>query len=366
MKTLKLSAIAVCLALTIGCSSDSDNNDGVQVDEGTSSVAAPELVFTQTVNRGFVIDWEPAPGAESYHLYYAVESFTTLDSFNSLQGSGVLRNVQPAVNFDFIDPEKDHFFAIASVDADGQSELAFSGVTRPRINDYTEFSLNDTGTVRCTNGSIEISCDDERYSSQDANHGRDVLAQEDSFFKIGDGPAGFDFTKIDDDGKALPWDAEQWCGVIDNLTLNVWLNPTDDGAITDHTNTFSFYDSHLEERLGTGGIYDGGACSDGRCDTEYFVQVANKNRMCGQIGWRLPRMAEIYNILDFGAIAEQQPHPAFPLMTGRWYWTAESQYIAPLDAVLTYQVMPQIGTMVGAYSNNEGLPNSRASVLLIR
>ena len=75
-------------------------------------------------------------------------------------------------------------------------------------------TLNDTGQNQCYDGSNMATCsesntgDGSRYPRQDGQFGRDAQVTTGKLTKIGAGAAGFDYTKIANNGTALPASAE--------------------------------------------------------------------------------------------------------------------------------------------------------------
>jgi hypothetical protein len=81
--------------------------------------------------------------------------------------------------------------------------------------------LNDTGITFCGDDSTNtascasVGADGGTYSRQDATQWRDAAAAASQLFKVGGGGAGFDFTKIANDGSALPANAALGSGPSD-------------------------------------------------------------------------------------------------------------------------------------------------------
>ena len=91
--------------------------------------------------------------------------------------------------------------------------------------------LNDTGVVWGGNfpKGRNNACIGETIAQQDCSLGRDLTYSDDEV-----GHAGFDFTKLDVDGRVLPTEAEQWHCVQDNVTGLVWEIKTNDGGLHDN------------------------------------------------------------------------------------------------------------------------------------
>lgn len=95
--------------------------------------------------------------------------------------------------------------------------------------------LNDTGQTSCYNAvdvsaacSAAVGGDAGTNPRQDARYGRDVQAAVGTLSKVGAGAAGFDFTKIANNGTTLPASAAlgiattSWACTKDNVTGLIW------------------------------------------------------------------------------------------------------------------------------------------------
>ena len=105
--------------------------------------------------------------------------------------------------------------------------------------------LNDTGITGCANGTQDfLPCPQPGYPSQDAETGRDAQV---GLQKLGAGPAGFDFTKLDRNGYPLPDSAMNWDCVRDNVTGLIWEIKTNDGGLRDWDWTYTWCNKYLAE-----------------------------------------------------------------------------------------------------------------------
>src|SRR5690554_5742092 len=191
--------------------------------------------------------------------------------------------------------------------------------------------LNDTGMDFCANMprqaegfSAELNCADFGVTQtesnwdnggfvipagQDATHGRDALAVQGKLEKIGDGHAGFDFTKLDEDGNELPYSAEQYACVRDNHTNLIWEVKQDTPVKDDlHSGKAGFLWYNSSTNGDFTGMPDAGEpirdikCKNtGRCDTEKFIQDVNEEGYCGLNHWRLPTYAEALSIVSISS-----------------------------------------------------------------
>lgn len=209
--------------------------------------------------------------------------------------------------------------------------------------------LNDTGITLCADYAfasrqklhdVALHCSllvdedgDPIPLGQDATFGRDITDYDDS-----DGHAGFSFTKIDQQGQALPADAAEWACVKDNVTGLIWEvkqgaanDVVGDSGLHDPDDSYSWYDSDVRSNGGderTTNIWQEGIChgyvngnARADCNTEAFQQRVNAERWCGLDTWRLPDVNELSSIVDFSRSVTVDTH-YFPQMQPREYWTS--------------------------------------------
>ncbi|WP_167354830.1 InlB B-repeat-containing protein [Pseudoalteromonas luteoviolacea] len=171
---------------------------------------------------------------------------------------------------------------------------------------YLPSKLNDTGMLTCIDGNragtditrhlaCELSVDpegDEIPRVQDGHTGRDIEALSGSLVKVGAGIAGFDFTKLDGNGNALPANAPVWSCVRDNHTGLIWESKSSEAGLHNRHNTYSW----LKDGLGN---KNGGSCTGSDCDTEAFVKAVNTAQLCGYSDWRIPKVSELHGLVDY-------------------------------------------------------------------
>lgn len=195
--------------------------------------------------------------------------------------------------------------------------------------------LNDTGITGCaTTGAKGLPCENaasgtDAYPAQDAEFGRDVIAENHQLDKIGTGDAAFDFTKLDINGSPLQdqttgYAANPWYCVRDNATGLFWEVKTADSNPTSPrhhaSNTYTWYKGG-KNPVGTAGT--SGTCADSTCDTDAYVTAVNQQGYCGSTRWRMPTADELQSLADYGSISG----PAidtdfFPLTQSGDYWAA--------------------------------------------
>jgi hypothetical protein len=174
---------------------------------------------------------------------------------------------------------------------------------------------------------LAVSSDAGAYPRQDGRYGRDADVTANMVSKIGAGRAGFDFTRITNDGTlvtatlpappAVPpvvpdplgpdvvgSNPGNWACTKDNVTGLVWEMKTTT-APRNMGLTYSWYNSSATTNGGAMGVANGGNCSIGglpastRCDTEKYVADVNAAGLCGFTDWRLPTVKELESIVDF-------------------------------------------------------------------
>ena len=119
------------------------------------------------------------------------------------------------------------------------------------INSQAAQPLNDTGITQFGNGSSNtLSTEPADYPGQDASVGRDAAAAKGKLSKTGGGSAGFDFTKIANDGSVQPANAATWACVRDNVTGLMWEVKSDDNGLRDKDWTYTWYSTNSNSNGG--------------------------------------------------------------------------------------------------------------------
>ena len=157
------------------------------------------------------------------------------------------------------------------------------------------------------------------FPGQDGDHGRDALARAGQLQKVGGGNAGFDFTKLDANGNALPASATSWDCVRDNHTGLIWEVKTTSG-LRGMYNTYTWYDPNSPD--GNSGTANGGNCTGSACDTTGFVQAVNAQGLCGASDWRMPTWRELQGIVDYGRFNPAIDTGYFPNTPSSHFWSA--------------------------------------------
>jgi Protein of unknown function (DUF1566) len=177
--------------------------------------------------------------------------------------------------------------------------------------------LNDTGIQTCSNATTNgLACPATGFAGQDGDYGRDALAKAGKLAKIGKGRAGFDFTKIANDGSVLPANAvlglgaKDWACTRDNVTGLIWEVKTDngDGGLRAKDNSYTWYNTDNATNGGFAGeknlMPDANTSSCGfhtidSCNTQSYAQAVNATKLCGKSNWRMPTPNELRSIVDY-------------------------------------------------------------------
>ncbi len=176
--------------------------------------------------------------------------------------------------------------------------------------------LNDTGADKCFGNDCLSLLD-----LQDGAHGRDAQAKKGELVKTGQGDAGFDFTKLDQQGLPLASDSTSWSCVRDNHTGLIWEVKTTTPGLQHQTNTYSWYSSNTRVAGEDPGVKNAGACQGSSCDSEGYSTAVNALKLCGRNDWRLPTLMELLGIVNN---AKQKPAidgQFFPETLPVAYWT---------------------------------------------
>jgi hypothetical protein len=175
--------------------------------------------------------------------------------------------------------------------------------------------VNDTSIVDCSNDDTNnLACPVLSHPGQDAEHGRDITHSDDN-----DGHAGFNFTKICNNGEAagvpdcpidpsLGSDPNDWACTKDNVTGLIWEVKTNDGGLRDRDDRYNWYNTDPETNSGDSGYPDddGNICYgyDSNepatyCNTQAYTTRINEAGLCGFHDWRVPNREELRSLLDY-------------------------------------------------------------------
>lgn len=218
---------------------------------------------------------------------------------------------------------------------ENQAVDAIYNYLKPSIFNPSYAKFNDTGIQKCSNlGSSLLACPLTGYEEQDGDYGRDAQARKGKLAKTGGGKAGFDFTKIANDGSKLPVTAKQgyenkdWACTADNATGLVWEVKPNDGSLRDKDNTYSWYSSNTTANGGFAGYKNGGNCTGSiSCDTSAYLKAINEISLCGKKDWRIPSKQELISIANYNTnpLIDTTYFPNKPYSQSRpvwWSWSS--------------------------------------------
>ncbi len=313
-------------------------------DEGGSQTNTFDLVLTKT-SQLIAVNAGATQTANEFSTVTldATNSQVLTDSFTCqwLQTSGtnmsLTAGTQCITNFTIpdIDVAEQLVFQVTVTDELNRSE---TGTTRVNIKPLSFGLLNDTGVAKCFDDSSETDCKNDNFPGQDAELGRDTIAEH--LDKVGDGSLAFDFTKLDEFADELPDSATEFSCVRDNLTGLIWeVKQASTGtlpstALREGQNHYTwFYTGDGNGGVeGIAGDANSSCPSDTDCGLETYIAEVNATSFCGGSNWRMPTYNELMGLLDFNLqtsthllSSEFFPNTPDPSQLGHLrYWTIET------------------------------------------
>lgn len=243
--------------------------------------------------------------------------------------------------------------------------------------------LNDTGTMGCANAEDgNLVCPQADFPDQDGEVGRDAEARDGTLPKKGFGPAGFDYSKIANDGSELPDgalpgpEAKDWGCTRDNVTGLVWEIKTNDGGLRDKSKFYTWYVTDPATNGGFSGYqgvdypdgyYGGHWCDSDVCNTTDYATAVNEVGLCGWHDWRLPTMHELLSLLMYDRTPALSVE-AFPDMSPHFYpsqkvssdvWSS----VSSMDGTLAWIVGLNEGVVYSGYTDKY---NTTIGIRLVR
>ena len=217
----------------------------------------------------------------------------------------------------------------------------------PQPTDFPVIFLSDSGRLICVaEEDLDLDCPVNTYPRQDGEFGRDA---DPDVVKLGGGSAGFDFTKLNDQGVPLSqqniaWQndgsqsqSSQWTCVEDNVTGLMWEIKSPDESHPQYAgNTYTWYFEDETINGSIAGAEDSGTCNQGGCDTQAYINMINTSGLCGFNDWRLPDVTELLSIANHGKINKALEEHFFPNTIGLRHWTINVSAQTPQVAWYVY------------------------------
>lgn len=336
-----------------------------------TTIAAPEGLLVAAGDQSVTLSWASVSETETYTVYWSQAPDIHPDTAASYDdhASGIVPTEYTVTE---LTNGTTYYFVVTAVSGTDESEPSGEVSATPTQPGWAG-PLNDTGITLCGDyhfgfGVIspdnDLNCavvgatattegtDDDGHPvppAQDAFFGRDA---DDALAKTGGGDAGFDFTRIANDGRDLQESAtvgdepEEWACTLDNHTGLMWEIKVDDPDHLRHmAHRYTWYstgersDGTAGEMNGSTGTVSGRGTSNGghchdqfdatdnpdgnRCDTAGYVAAVNAAGLCGYNDWRMPTLRELLSIVHNGRVAPAVDADFFPnTSSNREHWTA--------------------------------------------
>lgn len=269
-------------------------------------IAAPTFIQGKSYGMGTVtISWRATPEATAYTVYFSDKPFLfendgdkhakKLNNHVITTNGKVFENIlDTTINIDKLDISKTYYFVVTA--------------SQNKIESYADKShhvvirggLNDTGvtTAEISNLNNNPNCLQNKLGWQDCYYGRDKTHNDNT-----NGVAGFDFVKLDENGKELLSHASNWSCVLDKTTGLIWEVKNSYSK----NKTYAYYDERFagENDLsdnatsgGEDGVWAGVNSSYGT--TARYISYINNQKRCGFDRWRLPTREELRSLVYYG------------------------------------------------------------------
>jgi hypothetical protein len=304
-------------------------------------MSAPDNLSVTVAESGFTLTWDAVDGADSYNLYYAVESFGSpveVANYAALVGGTLVSDIADTTyKVTAPDTITTFYFAVTAVrdadESDGSDEI--NATSMMAISVAATGLLNDTGLDTCSNETTGGSaCPVTGFEGQDGDYGRDAAARAGTLSKAGGGVAGFEFIKVNNDGDSLDPITDDWDCVFDVRTGLMWEAKQAAGNHA-RANTYSWYSTDSSLNGGRAGTSTGvGSCTpDIECNTSAYIDFVNSSKLCGITTWRLPTLMELTSIVNYGAEAPSVDVDYFAnTLYDKSYWTSDTYAIEAFKA----------------------------------
>lgn len=325
----------------------------------------PENLTVRRLGDDLLYHWDSLPNTAFYSLYYATETFDSLDdlaNYTALDGAGVITGLV-TTSFQLPRIERGvYWYAVVTADLISGEETKKSNEVPWIIGTAP---LNDTGIIVCsdfdasdptwirtedclpTNATADTAGVDADGNivplGLDAVVGRDRLAIAGDLPKKGAGHGGFDFTRINSDGSEYSgtgdYTSDPWDCVLDNETSLMWeVKSPQLSGIHQYNSTFTWHSTDtatnggvVAVELGIENKCHGFDVTDFTtyCNTEAFVQRVNNENFCGHADWRLPDQNELMSIVKHGSDLLSIDSNFFANAYWNTHWTSVPAVAAP-------------------------------------
>jgi hypothetical protein len=309
---------------------------------------SPQNLVAVAGNQSVELSWSKVDEADSYNVYVATESFSSLGNivnYATLSNAQLIQDVLlPSNTVNGLTNDTPYFFVVTATSAGLEGAMSSEASATPvaSASGVSPFSLTDTGIdfgvefpdyLNDSNapGEHNVGCEGTFIGQQDCSIGLDATNNDGT-----DGFAGFSYTKLDALGSPLDSTETFWNCVKDNVTGLVWEVKQGgngfkaDQGLHDIDDIFSWYNSSIAENGRDSGGEDSQplACfgytsaDENLCNTEAFVARVNKSKLCGIETWRMPTPNELLSLVHFGNGSPAIDTAYFPnVKAGTKFWT---------------------------------------------
>ena len=303
--------VRACDAL--GCSAFSKPRSAV------SYILQPPQASLQLENQKPKITWQEDKNATRYRLQFSgVDSFEAAEELVIPENASKQKNGFFSYSFEHeFDILKDSFFWLSSCNQLGCSSPTKLVFAKPDV-----FKLNDNGVIysaqklEYNQGSADVSCPSlEDTQQEDCHFGRDAMAAFGNLAKQGSGFAGFDFSKINQQGEILEKQDQAWSDIGNEVAGSNW------SCVKDY-HTGLRWQSHQ-------GAHQTPIAS---AHLDMLLQKARDEKLCGLSNWQVPSLLQLASLALVHSSEEipQIDTNFFPHTQKASYLT--STFVASLDA----------------------------------
>jgi|GEM_PF-2694139 len=221
----------------------------------------------------------------SFDTLLAVYTGNSVDNLNCIRSNDDSGNAQSRVIFSATGGMNYQIAVDGYHGSYGQIVLNWTLISPEPQKDILPGGIPDTGQSKCFDNLGEISCP----QSGEAFHGQDAHYV---------GPRSY--TKLDAQGKVLPYDTANWSMVRDNVTGLIWEikgNPdgnTDYNNPNDADNIYTWFNQDSGTNGGSAGTPGDGT------DTTDFIATLNAMHYGGHNDWRIPTINELTSLAHLG------------------------------------------------------------------